>query len=193
VPSETPNNADPQRGQKYRATVVAFQFAVFPSTVTLSAVQMAFADQPDLESSADNVINLFQPQLALDEAWPGFTFEKIDAERASLILGMFIDGSLIDDTTAVIARIEHADLFRKLVNYVVDRADPQFGIARAKLVAAWMADQAKPSLAGLKKAAEHQKIVLAAQKEFAELVEVQVEVVGSHLQQLNTIYHKHHP
>jgi hypothetical protein len=154
---------------------------------------MAFADQLDLESSADNVINLFQPQLALDEAWPGFTFEKIDAERASLILGMFIDGSLIDDTTAVIARIEHADLFRKLVNYVVDRADPQFGIARAKLVAAWMADQAKPSLAGLKKAAEHQKIVLAAQKEFAELVEVQVEVVGSHLQQLNTIYHKHHP
>jgi hypothetical protein len=193
VPSETPNNADPQRGQKCRATVVAFQFAVFPSTVTLSAVQMAFADQPDLESSADNVINLFQPQKALDEAWPGFTFEKIDAERASLILGMFIDGSLIDDTTAVIARIEHADLFRKLVNYVVDRADPQFGIARAKLVAAWMADQAKPSLAGLKKAAEHQKIVLAAQKEFAELVEVQVEVVGSHLQQLNTIYHKHHP
>ena len=50
-----------------------------------------------------------------------------------------------------------------------------------------MADQAKPSLAGLKKSAEHQKIGLAAQKEFAGLVEGQVEVVGPHLQQLNTI------
>ena len=30
-------------GTTYRATVVAFQFAVFPSTVTLSVVQMAFA------------------------------------------------------------------------------------------------------------------------------------------------------
>jgi hypothetical protein len=105
---------------------------------------------------------------------------------------MFINGSLIDDTDAVIARIEEASLFRKLVDCVVDRAGLEYSIARAKLVAAWMFDQAKPSLAGLKKAADHQKIVLAAQKEFAELVEGQVEVVGPHLQQLNTIYHKHH-
>ena len=157
-----------------------------------SARDQALADKLDLEGGPDNVINLFPPQLALDEAWPGFTFEKIDAERASLILGMFIDGSLIDDTDAVIARIEDANLFRKLVDCVIDQAGPEHSIARAKLVAMWMFDQAKPSLAGLKKAAEHQKIVLAAQKEFAELVEGQVEVVGPHLQQLNTIYHKHH-
>ena len=158
-----------------------------------SAPDQALAEKLDLESSVDNVINLFQPQLALDEAWPGFTFEKINGERASLILGMFINGSLIDDTDAVIARIEHADLFRKLVDYVVGRAGPEHSIARAKLVAVWMFGQVKSSLAGLKKVAEHQKIVLAAQKEFAELVEGQVEVVGPHLQQLNTIYHKHHP
>jgi hypothetical protein len=158
-----------------------------------SARDQALADKLDLESNADNVINLFQPQLVLDEAWPGFTFEKIDGERASLILGMFIGGSLIDDTDAVIARIEEASLFWKLVDYVVDRAGLEHSIARTKLVAAWMFDQAKPSLAGLKKSAEHQKIVLAAHKEFAGLVEGQVEVVGPHLQQLNTIYHKHHP
>ena len=157
-----------------------------------SARDKALADKLDLEVGPDNVINLFSPQMALDEAWPGFTFEKIDAERASLILGMFIDGLLVEDTDAVIARIEHADLFRKLVDYVVDRAGLEHNIARAKLVAMWMADQAKPNLAGLKKAAEHQKIVLVAQKEFAELVEGQIEVVGPHLQQLNTIYHKHH-
>jgi len=157
-----------------------------------SARDQALADQLDLEGGPDNVINLFQPQLALDEAWPGFTFEKIDGERASLILGMFINGSLIDDADAVIARIEDANLFRKLVHCVIDEAGPEHSIARAKLVGAWMFDQAKPSLARLKKSAEHQKIVLAAQKEFAELVEGQVEVVGPHLQQLNTIYHKHH-
>ena len=96
-----------------------------------SARDEALADKLDLESSADNVINLFQPQLALDEAWPGFTFEKIDAHRASLILGMFINGSLIDDTDVVIARIADAGLFRKLVDYVVDRAGLEYSIARA--------------------------------------------------------------
>ena len=156
-----------------------------------SARDQALADKLDLEGGPDNVINLFPPQLALDQAWPGFMFEKVDAERASLILGMFINGSLIDDTDAVIRRIANADLFLKLVDYVVDRAGLEYGIARAKLVAMWMADQLKPP-AGLKQAAEHQKIVLAAQKEFAELVEGQVEVVGPHLQQLNTIYHKHY-
>ena len=157
-----------------------------------SARDQALADKLDLESSADNVINLFPPQLALDEAWPGFTFEKIDAERASLILGMFIDGSLIDDTDAVIE------------TYRGRQPIPETGRLRGR--SGWPRTQhrprqarchvdvrpAKPSLAGLKKAAEHQKIVLAAQKEFAELVEGQVEVVGPHLQQLNTIYHKHH-
>jgi hypothetical protein len=157
-----------------------------------SARNQVLADKLDLEGGPDNVINLFPPQLALDEAWPGFTFEKIDAERASLILGMFINGSLIDNPDAVIARIVDASLFRKLVDYVIDRADSQYGIVRAKLIAMWMADQAKPILAGLKKAAEHQKIVLEAQKEFAGLVEGQVEVVGPHLQQLNAIYHNHH-
>jgi hypothetical protein len=157
-----------------------------------SARDQALADKLDLEGGPGNVISLFPPQLALDEAWPGLAFEKIDTERASLILGMFINGSLIDDTDAVIARIEEASLFRKLVDCVIDQAGPEHSITRAKLVAAWMLDQAKPSLAGLKKAADHQKIVLAAQKEFAELVEGQVEVVGPHLQQLDTIYHKHH-
>lgn len=157
-----------------------------------SARDQALADQLDLEVGPDNVINLFPPQLALDEAWPGFTFEKIDDERASLILGMFIDGSLIDDTDAVIKHIEDADLLRKLVDCVIDQAGPEHSIARAKLVAAWMFDQAKSSVAGLMKVAQHQKIVLAAQKEFAGLVEGQVEVVGPHLQQLNTIYQKHH-
>ena len=127
----------------------------------------------------------------LDEAWPNFTFEKIDEKRASVVIGMFIDGSLADNIDAVIARIEEADLFRKLIDYVIDRAGLEYRIARAKVAATWLFDQAKPTLDGLKKIAEHHKTALEAQKECEGLVEGQIEVVGSHLQQLNTIYQKH--
>ena len=108
-----------------------------------SVRDQALADKLDLQGGPGNIVNLFQPQFALDEAWPGFAFEKIDAERASLILGMFIDGSLIDDTDVVIKRIEDASLFRKLVDYVADQAGLEHSIARAEPVATWMADQAK--------------------------------------------------
>jgi len=142
---------------------------------------------------------LFRHALAIDEArlgtlgeaWPNFTFEKIDEKRASVVIGMFIDGSLADNIDAVIARIEEADLFRKLIDYVIDRAGLEYRIARAKVAATWLFDQAKPTLDGLKKIAEHHKTALEAQKECEGLVEGQIEVVGSHLQQLNTIYQKH--
>ena len=52
-----------------------------------------------------------------------------------------------------------------------------------------MLDQAKPKLDEAKKAAEYQKLILKAQTEFAGQVEGQLEVVGPHLQQINTIYH----
>ena len=155
-----------------------------------SARDQALAEKLDLESGADNVIGLFPQQLALDEAWPGVTFEKVDAERASLQIGMFIDGSLTDDTDAVIARIEEAGLFRKLVDYVVERAGLEYRIVRAKVVAAWMSDHSKPMLDVLQKAAVRHKIAVAAQKEFAGTVEDQIEIVGSHVQQLNAIYQK---
>jgi hypothetical protein len=156
-----------------------------------SARDQALAEKLDLENGPDNVINLHAKQWALDEAWPGFTFEKVDAERASLHIGMFIDGSLIDNADAVIARIEEADLFRKLADYVIDRAGYEHRIAGARTVATWMLDQAKPTLDGLKKAAVHHKLALEAQKEFAGQVEGQIEVVGPHLQQINTIYNAH--
>ena len=105
---------------------------------------------------------------------------------------MFISGSLIHDTEAVIARVEEdASLIRKLVDYVMVRAGLEYGIARAKVAATWMLDQAKPKLDEAKKSAEHQKIILKAQKEFAGFVDGQLELVGPHLQQINTIYHKH--
>ena len=156
-----------------------------------SARDQALAAKLDLEAGVDNVVPLFGQQLALDEAWPNFTFEKIDEKRASVVIGMFIEGSLADDIDAVITRIEEADLCRKLIDYVIDQAGTEYRIPRAKVAANWLFDQAKPTLDGLKKIAEHNKTVLETQKEFGGLVEGQIEVVGSHLQQLNEIYHKH--
>jgi hypothetical protein len=155
-----------------------------------SARDQTLAEKLDLESGADNVVDLFAQQLALDEVWPGFTFEKVDAERASLHMGMFIDASLTDDTDAVIARIEEAGLFRKLVEYVVERVGMEYRIVRAKVVAAWMSDHSKPMLDVLQKASVRHKIAVAAQKEFARTVEDQLEIMGSHVQQLNAIYQK---
>ena len=82
-------------------------------------------------------------------------------------------------------------IVRKLVDYVMVRAGQEYGIARAKVAAMWMLDQAKPKLDEAKKAAEFQKLILKAQTEFAGQVDGQLEVVGPHLQQINTIYHKH--
>jgi hypothetical protein len=156
-----------------------------------SARDQALAEKLDMESGTVNVIGLFAQQLALDGAWPRITFEKVDVERASLHMGVFVDGSLTDDTEAVIARIEQAGLLRKLVDYAIVGAGLEYQIARAEAVATWLSDQPKPALDGLKMAAAHHKIAVAAQKEFAEIVEGKLEIVASYAQQLNAIYQKH--
>jgi hypothetical protein len=45
-----------------------------------------------------------QPQLALDAAWPDLTFERVNAERASLVIGMFIQGARDTEIPDVLAR-----------------------------------------------------------------------------------------
>ena len=58
-----------------------------------SAREQALATKPDLEAGVDKVVPLFGQQLALDEAWPNFTFEKIDEKRASVVIGSCRKGS----------------------------------------------------------------------------------------------------
>jgi hypothetical protein len=160
-------------------------------------VKLRSARNPDLANKLDqkpgvkNVITLAEHQLTLDKAWPKFTFENIDGERASLTVGMFIDGSLDGDTHAVIARIKAGSLFLKLVNYAIDNAGAEYRIAPPKAVAAWLTDQAKPVLEGLLQVKEVMTIGPEVKKEFKKLVADQVETVGPHLQQLKAIYQKH--
>ena len=156
-----------------------------------SARNQALAERLDHKHGAVNVVNLFEQNLALDKAWPDFVFEKVDQARASLLVGLFIEGSLTDDTLAVVARITAANLFLKLAEYAIGCAGAEYGIAPATVVATWLARQARPVLDGLTKTAQCQQAVLAAQKEFGEVVGDQLEAAGVHLQQLQAIYQKH--
>jgi hypothetical protein len=160
-------------------------------------VRLRSARNPDLANKLDqkpgvkNVITLAEHQLTLDKAWPKFAFENVSADRASLTVGMFIDGSLDSDTHAVVARIKAGNLFLKLVNYAIDNAGAEYRIAPTKVVAAWLVDQAKPALEGLLQVKEVMTIAPEVKKEFKKLIDEQVEAVGPHLQQLKAIYQKH--
>jgi hypothetical protein len=156
-----------------------------------SARNQDLATKLDQKPGVKNVINLSEHQLALDKAWPKFAFENIDGERASLTVGMFIDGSLDGDTHAVIARIKAANLFLKLVNYAIDSAGAEYRIAPPKAVAAWLAEQAKAALDGLAQMKDAMTIAPEVKKEFEKLIGDQVETVGPHLQQLKALYLKH--
>jgi hypothetical protein len=68
-----------------------------------SARDPALADKLDAEAGDNNVVNLIDKQLPLDAAWPGLTFEKLDGERASMVVGMFIAGSVPADGGKVVA------------------------------------------------------------------------------------------
>lgn len=74
---------------------------------------------------------------------------------------------------------------------MIDQAGVENCFAPAKMVSAWLLDQLEPLLDHLRKAAKHNNMVLAAEKEFAEFVGDQLEIVGTHQQQLKAIYHKH--
>ena len=155
-----------------------------------SAWDQGLAEQLDGEGSK-KVVSLFEQQIEIDQAWPKFTFEKVDSKRASLIVGLFIGASLNDDPAAVINRIEQGDLGRKLVDYVIQQAGPEHCIARPKMVAAWLLDELNPVLDGLEKSIVVQKAAQATQKEFAAAIEDQLEVAGAYGLQLNAIFNKH--
>ena len=156
-----------------------------------SARDQALAEKLDLESGADNVIGLFAQQLALDEAWPGFTFEKVDVRARQLAHG-HVHRWLVDRRHRRGDRADRAGRALPKAGRLRDHgAGVEYRIARTKAVATWLSDQAKPTLDGLKKAAAHHKIAVAAQKEFAEIVEGKLEIVASYAQQLNAIYQKH--
>ena len=137
------------------------------------------------------VFDICLHQLSLDGAWPNLSFDKVDAERASLEIGLFIKGSLTADTSAVITRIQQGDLFRKLGAYMIASAGPENCILDVGTLSQWLTEQAKPALNALTKKVATEQMTEAAHQEFGGMVEQEMETVGPHMQQLNALYQKH--
>jgi hypothetical protein len=156
-----------------------------------SARNESLAAELDLKKSADNVVHLAQPQFALDAAWPSFTFERVNAERASLVIGLFIQGAVDTAIPDVLARIRNGDLFRKLVAHVITAAGPDNCIVKEETAAGWLSDHAKPTLRELRKKFVVDQAAMLARNEFAEKIKDQGELIASHNQHLKAIFQKH--
>jgi hypothetical protein len=153
-----------------------------------SARDQALADTLDATAGGQKVVNLLDKQLTLETAWPGLSCGKVDSKRASVIIGMFIAGSVPHEADTVVARINEADLFSKIVDHVLDEAGAEYCIAQAGPVAAWLSDRAASLFGQLLQTVEKHKAAAKAQKEFAAQITDQLEVAGHHLQQLKTMH-----
>jgi hypothetical protein len=156
-----------------------------------SARSPNLAAELDTATNAKNVVPLVQPQLTPGDAWPQLKFEKVDGERASLVVGLFIQGSVATDPAVVLARIRKGDLFEKLVAYTTAHAGAENCVTGEQVVSCWLAGQAEPTLRELKKKVVVQLAMAATQKEFEAEIEGQMEVVSPHMQQLRGLFQKH--
>jgi hypothetical protein len=156
-----------------------------------SARNENLAAELDLKAPTDNVVQFVQPQLALDAAWPGLSFDKVNDERASVMVGQFIQGSLDKDVPDVLARIRKGDLFRKLVAHAVAAAEPENCIVMQETAASWLSHQAAPTLRELRKKFVIRKAMAATQAEFAAHIQDQGELIAPHKQHLKAMFQKH--
>jgi hypothetical protein len=178
-------------GIKFNGLVEGEQFGVPDQAYLNVLLRSARNEGLAVQTPADNVVHLAQPQLELDAAWPSFTFERVSAERASLVIGLFIQGAVDTAIPDVLARIRNGDLFRKLVAHVITAAGPDNCIADQERVACWLSDQAKPTLRELRKKFIVEQAAVLARNEFAEKIKDQGELIAPHNQHLKAIFQKH--
>lgn len=155
-----------------------------------SARNEDLAAELDFNKASDNVVQ-FQPQLALDAAWPNLSFERVDNERASIMVGLFIQGSLDKDIPDVLARIRKGDLCRKLVAYAIAAAGPENCIVKEETAASWLSHQAAPTLRALRKNFVTKQAMVATREEFGAMIKDQGELIAPHKQHLGAMFQKH--
>jgi hypothetical protein len=182
-------------GIKFSGLAEGAQFGLpdktYLNVLLRSARNPDLAAELDLEKPAENVVPFAQPQLALDTAWPGLTFERVNTERASLVIGLFIRGARDTEIPDVLARIRNGNLFRKLVADVVAAAGPDNCIADQDRVAAWLSNQSKPTQRELRKKYVVEQAAALAQAEFGETIKEQGEIIAAHNQNFKAIFQKH--
>jgi hypothetical protein len=148
---------------------------------------------PDCGANPDpgNVVSLAQHQLQPSKAWPGLSFEKINDERASLVVGRFVDGSIATQTAAVLAQLQGGEVFTELVEYLANRVQPKQWVVEKDALRQWLLTQARPHLRALTKKIVVEQAAALAHQEFAATVNSQPERVAAHRKEWRAIFQKH--
>jgi hypothetical protein len=110
---------------------------------------------------------------------------------ASVMVGLFIQGSLDKDIPDVLARIRKGDLFCKLVAHAAAAAGPENCIVMQKTAASWLSHQAATTLRELRKKFVIKQAMVATQAEFATYVQEQGELIAPHKQHVKAMFQKH--
>lgn len=182
-------------GIRFAGLIDGSQFGVAGTTYVNARLRSAripaLAQHLDGTTQSANVVSFADQQLDLATAWPAFSFESVNAGRASLSVGAFVQGGLTRDIEAVIACLSKSDLFGKLASYVIAQAGTAYCIANPMALAAWLSGQAEPLLQQIMRAVTRRKLIERAQQEFAAAMQGQIEVIGPHPQTLNALCQKH--
>jgi len=92
-----------------------------PGTTYVGArIRSAKVPEADRPKLAGNVVSLAFKNLTLNEAWPGITWEKMDASRASTQIGMFLRGSPDDSPQMLLDELADHKLASKMADYLIE-------------------------------------------------------------------------
>ncbi len=151
------------------------------------------ARQPDLfaaEDAQQKVVPL-NGNMGLDEAWPSFTFDVVNSSRASAAVGVFIDGSLLEDPAAFCEKFIDGDYVGKSIDYVLSRAGEDNVILPRDVIVETFTEKLDTLFSQVKDWHDQYKLANAVGQEFQKAIEDDVGVVGQQAAQLKSIYDKH--
>jgi len=151
------------------------------------------ARQPDLfaEEDAQQKVVPLNGNMGLDEAWPNFTFDAVNSSRASAAVGVFIDGSLLEDPAAFCEKFINGDYVGKSIDYVLSRAGEDNVILPRDVIVETFTEKLDTLFSQVKDWRDQDKLANAVGQEFQKAIEDDVGVVGQQAAQLKSIYDKH--
>lgn len=121
--------------------------------------------------------------LALDTAWDGIEWEKVDNLRASTQLGVFLQGTLANDTEVLLEEMSDSKLSKKMADYVLSLVNPDFLCVTPEDVIEWLELTYSQAAAHVSKAIEDKKAIVAT-------ISSNIGVVGTQSELMKKMYNK---
>lgn len=79
----------------------------------------------ETDDAATKVVNFGDLKLTLTSAWPHLTFEKVDSKRASVIVGVVIEGSP-HNPKLLCDNLSNGKLARSAADYILSNIDEEY-------------------------------------------------------------------